>query len=328
MLTLDRILVPTDFSATAADAVRRGGAMARRLNADLHVLHVTRGRELSALVRRLMEADTAAAERLVRHASDWLGLTAPDGREGTGRTGPSRKPEPSSTPPGQFVRAVRRARVPPDGILSYAREIAADLIVIGTSGRAPGRGPWLGSVADRVIRRARCSVVTVRPDLATPPAGRSDAPARRRIVVPIDFSGATRSLVAHAKHWAETFGATVSFLHVVGRQDSSTPTRDEPPPAQNDPQTTNARSRLAATVEATEGPDVNTDTRVLTGGDVASRIVQYAETQRARFLLMAAHGLSNLRRYLLGGVTDRVIRRAPCPVCTLKSYEQSLITTT
>jgi nucleotide-binding universal stress UspA family protein len=146
--------------------------------------------------------------------------------------------------------------------------------------------------------------------------------------VPIDFSGATRSLVAHAKHWAETFGATVSFLHVVGRQDSSTPTRDEPPPAQNDPQTTNARSRLAATVEATEGPDVNTDTRVLTGGDVASRIVQYAETQRARFLLMAAHGLSNLRRYLLGGVTDRVIRRAPCPVCTLKSYEQSLITTT
>jgi hypothetical protein len=58
---------------------------------------------------------------------------------------------------------------------------------------------------------------------------------------------------------------------------------------------------------------------------VATRIVEYAEAQNARLILTATHGRSGLRRYVLGGVTDRVIRTAPCPVCALKSYGRSLV---
>ena len=324
MLNLNRILVPIDFSATAADARRHARALARRFGADLHLLHVTRGQEFNALTRRLIGEDAAVAERLARHVSGWLGLSGAEAR--AAQSGMSDEVQPSSVQSGRFVRAVRRARVPRDGILTYAQEIDAELIVIGTSGRGTARGPLLGSVADQVIRRASRSVVTVRPDLDAPPPDHEDAGSRRLMVVPIDFSWATRSLIAHAKHWAETFEAQVDFLHVAEPPGSSVFAEDKPSSTDSS-RAKNARSRLRAAVEATEGPDVNVTTRVLVGGDVASRIVEYAEAQRAHLLLMAAHGLSSLRKYILGGVTDRVIRGARCPVCTLKSYERSLVPT-
>jgi nucleotide-binding universal stress UspA family protein len=60
-------------------------------------------------------------------------------------------------------------------------------------------------------------------------------------------------------------------------------------------------------------------------GTPAEEIVDYAQAQEARFILMATHGLSGLREYVLGGVTDQVIRSSPCPVGALKSSARSLI---
>jgi len=50
---------------------------------------------------------------------------------------------------------------PPDEINSYARRVVADLIVVGTHGRTGIRRALLGSVAEQVVRRARCPVVVV-----------------------------------------------------------------------------------------------------------------------------------------------------------------------
>jgi nucleotide-binding universal stress UspA family protein len=122
-----------------------------------------------------------------------------------------------------------------------------------------------------------------------------------------------------------TFDAQVDFLHVV----------EEPPRpsfypidhfwSQTPAVATRSRTRLGTKVEETEGPDVDNALRVLVGGTAPDQIVEYAEARQARLILMATHGLSGIRRYVLGGVTDKVIRRAPCPVCALKSHGRSLI---
>jgi nucleotide-binding universal stress UspA family protein len=311
MLTIRRIVLPTDFSAAAADAERRARALAQLFDAELHVLHVTRGKELSEMPRRLDDATGAVADRLAEHVSDWMGVeAAPHARLG-----------------GHVVRAIRQARSPERGIRAYADDVDADLIVIGTHGNGAARGPLLGSVADRVVRTAARPVVTVRPDLDTedPRATEAAVDPSRLIVVPIDFSEPTRALVAHAKHLAEAFHGHVDFVHVVEEPALPSLSGLDQFRARLPQRAVKARERLREVVAATEGPDVHTTSHVLVGSPVAERIVEYAAAQEARLVLMATHGCSGLRRYVLGGVTDSVVRTAHCPVFSLKSYGRSLV---
>jgi nucleotide-binding universal stress UspA family protein len=318
MLEIQRIVVPIDFSQAASDAQRRARKIADLFDAELHILHVTRSKELSGLPGRLLEADEEASGALFEHVSGWLGLEE-------GESAPDLEPEDET--PSRVCRVIRHERSPHKGILAYTDEIEADLIIIGTHGEGGARGPLLGSVADRVVRMATCPVVTVRPDLATgdPPPDALDEPdARRLVVVPVDFSEPTDMLIAHAKHWAAAFGARVDVLHVI--EEPSFPQfyqmdgfRADMPRLASE-----ARDRMGRLVAETDGPAVDVETRVLIGTP-AEEIVDYAQAQEARFILMATHGLSGLREYVLGGVTDQVIRSSPCPVGALKSSARSLI---
>jgi nucleotide-binding universal stress UspA family protein len=351
MLSIHRILLPTDFSQPAADAERRARGLAALFEAELHVLHVTRSKELEELPRRFQHEDPEARNRLAEHVSGWLGLPTDTGPKAAGIAGSgpagalgdlARSASPRGSPgtssgtddrSATVVRSIRRSGSPQDGILDYADEIDADLIVIGTRGQGAARGPLLGTVADRIVRRAASPVVTVRPDLETADPGASeieDGPrSERTIVVPVDFSEPTETLITHAKHFAETFAGRVDFIHVV--EEPRFPSFYQIDRFRADvPQlASRAREELVTAVREAGGPDVDAATHVLTGGDPASEIVRYAEAQSARFILMTTHGaapsIADLRTALLGGVTDRVLRTAPCPVGAMKSYGKTLI---
>jgi nucleotide-binding universal stress UspA family protein len=125
-----RILVATDFSDEAEAAVRVAIDYARRLGAHLHILHVYSTGEVD--VTRLL-ADTAASAR-------------PDVPVTVASTGGDAAAE----------------------ILRYAARQPIDLIVVGTHGRTGMSRLLLGSVAERVVRGARCPVLAV-PALPEPP---------------------------------------------------------------------------------------------------------------------------------------------------------------
>jgi nucleotide-binding universal stress UspA family protein len=304
MMTFDRILLPTDFSDAAADAEVRARAIARLFGAELHVLHVTQGLELSELPMRLRDNDGPAAERLYEHVSGWLGMSDASG-EGA---------QDGGLP---VVRSVRRARTPHRGILEYAADADVDLIVMGTSGRGGGPGSWLGSAAERVLRRARCPVVSVRPDVEPRPPERLHGTGDDRLlVVPVDVNDASHDVVSKAKHWAATFDARLDLVHVlegpripmpypVDRFRSETPAR-----------ATRARSRLDRLAEEAPGPRVDVVSRILTG-DPADEITRYAEAQEARMILMPASGSAALHAFVLGNTTKQVVQSAPCPVGTM-----------
>jgi len=140
-----KIVHPTDFSVEAEAAEQEAVRLARRLNAELVLVHVATetplyGEQVFAMpdVKRVYEAQARwAEERLAERAG---ALT----REG----GPT--------------RWRRRVGVVHAEIGTVAREEAADYIVIGTHGRGGLDRVMLGSVAERVVRTAPCPVITVR----------------------------------------------------------------------------------------------------------------------------------------------------------------------
>lgn len=146
MTPIRAILYPTDFSPQADCAFPLACALARDYGARLVVLHVK-----PPWPAGLADLDAAPREPLVQSASL---------REQLGRLRPK---DPS----------VRMERVLGQGeaateILAFARELACDLIVMGTHGRTGLSRLLMGSVAEQVLRNASCPVVTVRAPAAAP----------------------------------------------------------------------------------------------------------------------------------------------------------------
>src|SRR4029079_5134329 len=123
---------------------------------------------------------------------------------------------------GLQARGKLRDGDPATETVGMARELRADLIVMGTSGRS-GFSRWvLGSVAETVLRRAPCPVLTV------PPRAGDDADPMffKRIVCAADFSPASEAAVRYATALAAEADASLLLVHVLDRPGSGS--RPEP----------------------------------------------------------------------------------------------------
>jgi nucleotide-binding universal stress UspA family protein len=146
MIDLHRILVPTDFSKHSQNALTYAVAFAEKFGAELYLLHivqdlavflpdaVTAGPPVLPPTEQLTSAVASALERIIKdNHLEHLNIK-PEVREGT-----------------PFYEIVR-----------FAKEMNIDLIVMGTHGRAGLAHVLLGSVTEKVVRKAPCPVLTVR----------------------------------------------------------------------------------------------------------------------------------------------------------------------
>ncbi|MFH2005712.1 MAG: universal stress protein [bacterium] len=305
-LHLHDILYATDFSDSARQALATALDLTRRYDATLHHYH--------AIVLR--EDDP-------HHAGYYLGDQAGAGEslEEAARVSTRAALEELGAQ-GLTIRTVdERAPAAGPAILSYAKEQDVDLIVMGTHGRR-GIQRWLmGSVAEEVVRRASCPVLTVRHLQKARPAR-----VWWNILVPIDLSKNSLQALAYAGALARANQATVQILHVVQpvllpayyRLDEST--------------TLSARSRLLQRaeeeleefVESADTADVLTETRVVYGNP-AIAIVEHAAEAESDLIVINTHGRTGLKHLLMGSVAEKVVRRAPCPVLTVKTFGKSLL---
>jgi nucleotide-binding universal stress UspA family protein len=144
MIALKTVLVPTDFSECSEAAVRYGRALAQAFGASLHLLHVVQDPYRQAW----------AAEGFAAPVTDLVDQWEKQARARLEEIAAQCTP----------VATTFDARIgsPFSDIAAYASEKNVDLIVIGTHGRGPLGHMLLGSVAERVVRRAPCPVLTVR----------------------------------------------------------------------------------------------------------------------------------------------------------------------
>ena len=147
MINLNRILLPTDFSENSAVAVSYACALAEQFGAELHILHV-----MQDLVTMIPEPGMAFPP-----PGDYMLELKASAEKALAEI-----PDPTWAA-GKSVIRVTRQGTPFLEILRYAKDGNVDLIVLGTHGRSGLAHVLMGSVAERVVRKSPCPVLTVRP---------------------------------------------------------------------------------------------------------------------------------------------------------------------
>lgn len=206
-------------------------------------------------------------------------------------------------------------------LLNYADEHEIDLIVMGTHGRRGVRRLFIGSAAEEVVRRADCPVITVREQKEPDDIGHPTS-----LLVPVDFSTHSREALQYARVVADSYGSHLTLLHIV--EETLHPAfygpglgsvYDAKPDIKD-----RAVEQLKKFYQKTQGPDVDAHFTARPGR-AARAIVKYAEEEAHDLIVMATHGRTGFEHFTMGSVAEKVVRRAPCPVFTVKSFGKSLL---
>ena len=148
-----------------------------------------------------------------------------------------------------------------------------------------------------------------------------------RILVPTDFSKFSQHALTYAAAFAEKFGAELHLLHVVQNLALVIPEviPVEPPLTPSVEQLTTAvQSAFDRVIEENhlQGFTLHREVRE---GTPFYEIIQYARAATIDLIVMGTHGHTGLAHVLLGSVTEKVVRKAPCPVLTVRHPEHEFV---
>lgn len=296
MLNIKNILVPHDFSPGSHQALSYALNLANRTDATLHLVYaeVLHGSAYDPQKESPSEREEIH-KHLLKHATD--------------------------LPEHRIIRKVVRDLAVGPALLNYAEEYDIDLIVMGTHGRRGVQRLFIGSAAEEVVRRANCPVVTVREQKEP-----GDTAHPTSLLVPVDFSAHSREALQYARVVAGSYGSELTLLHVV--EETLHPAfygpgigsvYDVKPDIED-----RAVEQLKKFYPKTQGPDVDVHFAARPG-HAARTIVKYAEEEAHDLIVMATHGRTGFEHFTMGSVAEKVVRRAPCPVFTVKSFGKSLL---
>ncbi|MGB1275642.1 MAG: universal stress protein, partial [Nannocystaceae bacterium] len=196
-------------------------------------------------------------------------------------------------------------------LLAVAADPSVGLMVLGAQGLSGLKQFLLGSVSERVARHAPCSTLIARS------YGPTD---HLRVIVALDDTTNAQTVVdavASLKLPAGTHLHIVSVMTVVKLfgmeylEHSSRPW-----------QRARARAEVALEAAATRlrasCPEMEVSTHLREAEDVSDSLVAFARTIEANLVFVGSHGKSALERFVLGSVSEKVLRHAPCSVWVVR----------
>lgn len=145
----------------------------------------------------------------------------------------------------------------------------------------------------------------------------------KNILVPTDFSKCSLEALKYARNIAQNCGAAIHLVHVVeplaypadwGYAQSNFAELERE-------FLSNGTREIEKLAEELAAADVKVQTAVLTGY-AAETLVQYASENLIDALCIATHGRSGLENFLFGSTTERVLRKAPCPVIVVRHNDK------
>jgi len=223
---------------------------------------------------------------------------------------------------GWPVTTLLRTGHPAEGIIQVAEEVGADIIAVGSHGMSGFKRFLLGSVSDRVLSTAFCSVLIVkRPGGVAEQAGRLPTEQGRpwRLLVAYDDSEPAGKAVEFCSSLSsddELMVKAVSVLPLIRmyRQDirQQLSWMWQGKKAQ-------AREALEKVRTAMAGANRVVDTELVEEADVAQTLLDATERMDADLIVMGHKGQSGFKRLVLGSVTGRIAHHAPCSVLAVRS---------
>ncbi|UQA61274.1 universal stress protein [Polyangium aurulentum] len=297
----DKVLVATDLSESADEAIRQGHVIAGEAGGKLVVCHVVHeATRYAPLFPQRLQAETETLIAVERQAANAVEqrVSAVTGR--------------SLDAPESFEVNITTGSADAE-ILRVAEEVGATLIVTGSRGLTGIRRMLLGNVAERIVRYAHCPVLVVRKHEPT-----------NRILAPTDLSERATPAVDLAAQIAQRRGGTLVVMHsldIVPRPafGFTVPFGGLPvipPPEVVTQARTGAEEVLTGMLERLGAKGE----RRVVEGDAATSIIQMADETGTDLVVVSTHGRTGLARVALGSVAEKVVRGAHCSVLVVRSH--------
>jgi nucleotide-binding universal stress UspA family protein len=289
-MRVDRILCPVDFSGFSASAYEYAYSLSRQYEAKLFVLHVM---EPVVSIYREFISPSLVEEIHSRRESD--------AREQV------RKLEARYVEEKVASEVIVQIGLVADSILSFVEDQDIDLVVMGTHGRRGLDRLTMGSVAERVLRRARCAVLAVRERVTSfVSPGSMHQPVRlQKLLCCVDFSETSPRALEYAFSLALQYQAEITLLHVL---ENSELRADEQNQALN----------CIEDLIPVEARNWATLVPVVRAGKPYAQIIEHATQGQTDLIVMGVRGRNALDLALFGSTTHRVIQLGPCPVLVVK----------
>ncbi len=286
-VSLGNILVPTDFSPSAENALDYALTIARLYDSRIFLAHVLTP-DAYAFVPP--EAATTTQGTLRQASEERLAEILISGR----------------------MRGVPHEVILEEGFLwptieKLLRKYEVDLVVVGTHGAKKVEKFFLGSGAEEIFRRAECPVMTVGPHFS----GDSERTAMwKNILFATDLEQAPERVAAYALSLAQEYQSHLAILHVLERHGRLTDR--EAGALRNE-----LLGRLEKMVPAASALWCEPEFEVRFGSP-AEEILRLAREKNSDLIVMGARAGSGLATHNPFAKTYRVIREATCPVLTVK----------
>lgn len=296
---MNTVLAAVDFSENSVAALDWAQTIAQSHDARLVLCHVVAPMPPAAAAPEFVALPPSAYEAQENQAREQLEELARQRRED-----------------GQQVDTRLQVGPASETVISIADSEKADLVVVGTRGLTGLKRTFLGSVAARIIREARCPV------FAVPSHENGKHRPIHRLLVPTDFSADAKLAVDAALRLLGPVSAEMklTLLHVWRVPVIFSPWSTFPMEDLRRSAAADARRRLeeAAAPLRAEGYEVETKE---CDGEPADEIDRVAADVGADVIAMGTHGRSGLSRVFLGSVAERTLPSAPCPVLTVHSED-------
>jgi nucleotide-binding universal stress UspA family protein len=213
---------------------------------------------------------------------------------------------------GLATHSMVRSGHPADEIIDTAEEIGADLVVVGSKGLTGGMLFLLGSVSQKVMKYAPCSV------LLTKPVGDANEPGASRVVLATDGSDNALGAARFLSFFRLADDAEIIVMNVV-QQFRGLPRSSSAQSALE--QVRQSRLEDAQRLILDTQNCISTEARITTAiveGDPAEQILQSGSEMNADLIVVGSKGLGGIKLFLLGSVSQRVCRYSDRSVMLIK----------
>jgi nucleotide-binding universal stress UspA family protein len=302
MIDIQRILCPIDFSDFSRRALDHAVAMARWYKATITAMHVDTPIEIVGLPAPMV--GVPAAWKFSDRAELLTSLQRFVAAESA---------------PGISIETVVREGPAVTGILEQAAATRADLIVMGTHGTSGFERLVLGSVTEKVLRKARCPVLTV--PRALPDAVPAGPVVFKQIVCAVDFSDCSLAALKYALSLAQEADAQLTVVHVLTSQlvpDAVLADQHLSVLAYQRRREDEAQRRIDEAVPATATAYCRVESTIVRGKPWRE-IIGIATAQQSDLIVLGVHGRAAVDLMFFGSTAHQVVRHAPCPVLTLRN---------
>ncbi|GAB4401563.1 MAG: universal stress protein [Microscillaceae bacterium] len=277
---MKKMLVPTDFSVFAQNALQVAFQLARKTEADITLLHIVPPLQKLLLAPEPITGDNGLEAILLNQVRKYAEKQLADTLQK------------QAYPPEKIHLLVQTGDIAP-AIVQMARDIEANMIVMGTQGTRPIEEIWVGSNAEKVVLLAPCPVLTVR-----------DQPQNfimAKILFPTDLKKVSPGAISHLREFQRLTDAHLHLLYINSRYGFL---------SQEEIERRKAHFVLEHHIE-------NYTFHTLAAWREESGILMMAQKLEVDLIALITHQRQGLSRFFLGSTAEDVVNHSQRPVLTL-----------